>query len=138
MTQATPPAVETAYQKEKRRFGELFDRLINSLLNWIFDLRPERAQRRARNLTLLFLLMGFLVTIYYYPLVIWARYLQDIFLYILNAAYAAGYQGDPFLNFTNFLITVFTDARILQYLPIFVAPFFIAQQLAAYYLADIL
>ena len=137
MTQAAPPPVETAYQKEKRRYDELFDRLVNSTLNWLFDLRPERAQRRARNLTLLFLLTGFLITIYYHPLGIWARYLQDIFLYVLNSAYAAGYQGDPFLNFTNFLITVATDARILQYLPIFVAPFFIAQQLAAYYLADI-
>ena len=111
-----PPA-ETTLQKERRLFRELLDRLINAFLNWIFDLRPERAQRRMRNLVILFLLTGFLITLIYYPLGIWARYITNFFLLTI--------------------IQALTDPRILQYLPIFIAPFFIAQQLAALYLADI-
>ena len=61
MTASVQPPVESALQKERRLFGELFDRFINSLLNWMFDLRPERAQRRIRNLVILFLLSGFLL-----------------------------------------------------------------------------
>lgn len=41
MTQAAPPPVETAYQKEKRRYGELFDRLVNSTLNWLLTCGPN-------------------------------------------------------------------------------------------------
>ncbi len=140
MNAAPNPPAETALQKERRLFREIFDRLINTLLNWIFDLRPERAQRRARNLVILFILSGAVICLIYYPLVTWGRYIQNLLLYLLNPAYAAGFAGNPvnpLTEFINFLITVFTDAHILQYLPIFIAPFFIAQQLAAFYLADI-
>jgi hypothetical protein len=45
--------------------------------------------------------------------------------------------GEPLANFVAFAIGVFTDPRIFQYVPIFLAPFFIALQCAALYLADI-
>src|SRR5678809_1301856 len=96
MTVSPQPPVESALQKERHLFGELFDRFINSLLNWLFDLRPERAQRRMRNLSILFPLLGFLICLHYYPLGLWAGYLQDIFTYLLNPSYAASYVGDPF------------------------------------------
>jgi len=140
MNAAPNPPAETALQKERRLFREIFDRLINTLLNWIFDLRPERAQRRARNLVILFILSGAVICLIYYPLGTWARYIQNLLLYLLNPAYAAGFEGalvNPLTEFMNFFVAVFTDAHILQYLPIFIAPFFIAQQLAAFYLADI-
>jgi len=130
---------ETALQKEQQTFGELFPRLRDAFLNRIFDLRPDRAARRLRYLIFLLLLTGFLITLTNenYALRLWARYTQDIFLYLLNPLYAANYQGNPFLNFISFAWQAFTDPHSLQYLPIFLAAFFIALQSAAIYLADI-
>ncbi len=47
---------ETPLQKEWQLFRELFSRLINALLNRIFDLRPEKAARRMRYLLLIFVI----------------------------------------------------------------------------------
>jgi hypothetical protein len=128
---------ETTLQKEQRLFGELFSRLIDAFLNRIFDLRPAKAARRMRYLIVLFFVAGFLISLQYYPLALWAKFVQDIFSYSLNPAYAATYVGNPFTNFLAFVTEVFTDPRIFQYLPIFLAPFFIAVQCAALYLADV-
>ncbi|HEU0294417.1 MAG TPA: hypothetical protein VFR47_16885 [Anaerolineales bacterium] len=137
MTVAPQPPADTAWRKERRLFGELFDRFINSLLNWLFDLRPERAQRRMRNLFVLFLLTGFLICLYYYRPGLWAGYLQEVFSYLLNPNYAAAYAGEPFSKFFLFAFQAFTDPHVFQYFPIILAPFFIALHLAALYLADI-
>jgi hypothetical protein len=137
MTVLAQSPIESALQKERRLFGELFDRFINSLLNWIFDLRPERAQRRMRNLVILFLLSGFLLCLIYYPLGLWVGYIQKILWYLLRPDYAASYVGNPFMEFFQFAFSALTDPRVFQYFPIFLAPFFIALHLAALYLADI-
>ncbi len=68
---------------------------------------------------------------------LWTKYVRDIFLYYLNPAYPSIYIGNPLVNFAAFIWHVFTDPRIFQYFPIFLAPFFIALQAAALYLADI-
>jgi hypothetical protein len=128
---------ETPLQKEGQLFRELFARLINALLNRIFDLRPEKATRRMRYLIVLFLVAVFLVSLRFYPLDLWTKYVRDIFLYYLNPTYPAIYIGNPLINFANFFWHVFTDPRIFQYYPIFLAPFFIALQAASLYLADI-
>jgi hypothetical protein len=128
---------ETTLQKEQRLFGELLARLINAFLNRIFDLRPAKAARRLRYLFILFFVIGFLISLRFYPLALWAKFAQDIFWYSLNPSYAATYVGNPYTNFMAFVVQVFTDPRIFQYLPIFLAPFFIALQCAALYLADI-
>jgi hypothetical protein len=122
---------------EQRRFGELFGRLIDAFLNRLFDLGPRAANSRLQYLIFLFLLSGFLISLINYPLRLWAGYLQDIFFYLLSPTSAANYPGNPFSNFLNFVIQAFTDPRTLQYLPIFLAPFFIALQTAANYLADV-
>ena len=137
MTVSSEPPVESALRTERRLFGELFDRFINSLLNWLFDLRPERAQRRMRNLFILFLLSVFLLCLIYYPLGLWAGYIQKIFWYLLIPGYAASYVGNPFSEFFQFALSALMDPRVFQYIPIFLAPFFIALHLAALYLADI-
>src|SRR5258706_10055060 len=135
---STPqPPPENALQKERRLYNEISDRFINALLNRIFDLRPASAARRTSYLFILFLLTGFVITLYSYPLPLWTQRLQEIFLYVLNPSYAAGYVGDPFAKFGALLQQALFDPHILQYLPIFLAPFFIALQLAAIYLADI-
>ena len=131
------PSTENALQKERRLYGELFDRLINAILNRLFDLGPVSAARRMRYLFITFLFIGLVLTLYYYPLPLWAQRLQEIFLYVLNPSYAASYVGDPFVKFLDLLKQAILDPHILQYLPIFLAPFFIALQLAAIYLADI-
>ena len=140
MTTPSSSATEGVWQKERRLYRELLDRLINVSLNWLFDLRAERAARRTRTLTISFLIVGVILTLIYYPLYVWSAYIRDLFLYILRPDYAATFintNTDPFINLFNLVVKALLDPRILQYLPIFVAPFYIAQQLAAFYLADI-
>lgn len=129
--------IETTLQKERRIFRELRDRLLNAMLNWLFDLRPDHAQRRMRNLFIMFFLSGFLICLIYYPLGLWATNLQEVLWYLLNPAYAQNYVGEPFSKFINFVIQALFDPRVFQYFPIFLAPFFIALQLASFYLQDI-
>src|SRR6185436_2572721 len=124
-------------QKEQRLFGELSNRLGNTLLNRVFDLRPDRAARRLRYLTILFFVSGFLISLRYYSIVLWAQQIQELFLYLFNSAYAANYVGDPFTKFALFVYHAFSDPQVFQYLPIFLAPFFIALQSAAIYLGDV-
>ena len=130
-------AAGTPFQKERQLFRELFSRLINALLNRIFDLRPEKAARRMRYLLLLFFASMFLVSLRFYALGMWTKFVQDVFSYYLNPGFASTYIGNPILNFGAFILHVFTDPRIFQYIPIFLAPFFIALQCAALYLADV-
>jgi hypothetical protein len=128
---------ESTLQKERRLFRELRDRLLNAMLNWLFDLRPDHAVRRMRNLVVMFLLTGFLICLIYYPLRLWAGHIQEMFLYLLNPAYARLYPGEPFSKFFAFAYGALSDPEVFQYFPIFLAPFFIALQLASFYLADI-
>jgi hypothetical protein len=72
---------ESPLQKEQKLFRELFSRLIDAFLNRIFDLRPEKAARRRVYLIFLFLISGFLISLRFYPLPMWAKYVQDIFSY---------------------------------------------------------
>lgn len=134
---STSPLGETAWKKELELSGELFQRLIDALLNRIFDLRPAKAARRLRYLIVLFFVAVFIVSLRFYPLDLWAKFIRDIFLYYLNPSYPAIYIGEPISNLVNFVFHVFTDPRILQYFPVFVAPFFIALQTASLYLRDI-
>ena len=122
---------------ERRRFNELFSRLIDAILNRLFDLRPQVATFRLWAIILLFLFSGFVISLFYYPLPVWLGHIQDIFGYLLNPDYIPNFAGNPFTNLWNYAITAFTDPRVLQYLPIFLAPFFIALQAAANYLADV-
>lgn len=127
----------TPLQKETQLFQELFARLVNAVLNRIFDLRPEKAARRMRSLILLFLIAVFVVSLRFYPMDLWTKYVRDIFLYYLTPGYSSIYVGNPLINFVNYIVHVFTDPRIFQYFPILLAPFFIALQAASLYLADI-
>ena len=128
---------DTPLQKEQQLFRELFSRLIDGLLNRIFDLRPEKAARRMRYFLLLFIASLFLVSLRFYPLGMWTKFVQDIFSYYLNPTFPSTYVGNPLINLAGFVYHVFTDPRIFQYLPIFLAPFFIALQCAALYLVDV-
>jgi len=128
---------ETTLQKELRLFNELFSRLVNAFLNRIFDLRPEKAARRLWYLIVLFLVSGFLISLRLFPLYLWGQHVQDIFVYLLKSPYPQYFPGNPFVNLFGFIDQVFTDPRIFQYFPIFLASFFIALQCAALYLTDI-
>ena len=128
---------ETARQREQRLFRELFARLIDTILNVMFDLRPEKAARRAMYFTVLFLFSGFLISMVYYPLSLWTSRIGNIFASILSTNSSPELFIAEFSEFVAFFWDVFTDPRILQYLPVFLAPFFIALQSAAIYLADV-
>ncbi len=122
---------------EWQRFKDLVGRLADALLNSLFDLRPQIATIRLFLLIFLFLLSGFLISLFYYPLTVWIAHIQDVFGYYLYPNYYPYFPGNPIENLVSYAIQAFTDPRVLQYLPIFLAPFFIALQTAANYLADI-
>lgn len=137
-TIAIPSRDESALQKEGKLFQELFGRLGNAILNNIFDLRPEKATRRMQNLLIAFIVIWYLITLRYYPAVLWAQHLREIFVFIFNpAAFAQSYEGNPFIKFALFAWNAFTDPHVFQYFPIFLASFFIALQSAAIYLSDV-
>ena len=127
----TEGAPESTLQRELRLFNELFSRMVDAFLNRIFDLRPAKATRRLWVLIILFLITAFLISLRFYPLALWTQHIRDIFLYVLNMGYATTYPGNPFLNLVGFVDQVFTDPRVFQYFPIFLASFFIALQCAA-------
>jgi hypothetical protein len=60
-----------------------------------------------------------------------------MFLYIFNSDFRANYSGNAINDFFMFMYNAFTDPHTLQYIPILLAPFFIALQSAAIYLGDI-
>ncbi len=128
---------QTALQKERELFRELFSRLRDALLNRLFDLSPQRAARRRAYLTVLFLLSGFVISLYYYRPAVWAEQIGNIFNTLLSETSTAAQLQDAVSGFVNFIWAVATDPRILQYIPVFLAPFFIALHSAAIYLADI-
>jgi hypothetical protein len=135
----TDSTAETPLQKERRLFRELLARLVDTIIQHVFDLNPKRAKQRLQYLIFLFLLSGFIITLTQekYSLVFWGQHLQSIFLYLFNPSYAATYDGNPISDFINFAYEAYTNPHTLQYLPIFLAPFFIALQSAAMYLKDI-
>jgi hypothetical protein len=121
-------------------FDQLFEnlgRILDGILNRIFNLRPRSAIIRRRYLILLFIGTGFLLSLRYYPLTDWANHVQDMFVYLLNPLYRSTYTGDPFSRFLNYALSAYLDPRTFQYLPIALASFFIALQCAALYLADV-
>jgi len=131
------PTSETTLQKEQRLYRELSSRLVDTIVSRIFDLRPEKAARRRYYLFVFFILSGFLISLFYYPLSMWLEHLRAIFYSILITSKATVSVDVAITNFINFILTILWDPKILQYLPVFIAPFFIALQSAAIYLADI-
>ena len=131
------PTHETALQRERRLFRELSARLLDAALNGIFDLRPEKAARRSTYIATFFVICGFLISIIYYPLPLWTAHISNVFVSTLSSSSTPEQFNAAITGFAIFLQTVVTDPRILQYLPIFLAPFFIALQSAAMYLADV-
>ena len=125
---------ETGLQQEQRLFRELFGRLLSVVINRIFDLQPKIAVQRMQYLTFLLFLSIFLISLTHEPYGLreWSDKLQGLFLFIFTGSPATGLN-----DFLQFVFDSFTDPRTLQYIPIFLAPFFIALQSAAIYLADI-
>ena len=124
-------------KNEGRFLIEQLNRLVNIFLNGIFDLKPEKAAHRIQNLIVLLLVSGFLISLRPYPLILWAQQIRPIFQYLLDPDFADLYFGNPFTNFFAFVYQAFTDPQTLQYLPVLLAPFFIALQYASIYLTDI-
>ena len=116
---------ETALEKERRLYRELSARLLDTILNGIFDLRPEKAARRSSYLAIFFVFCGFLISIIYYPLPLWTAYIRNLLVSILSTNSSPEQLNAAIEGFGTFLQAVITDPRILQYLPIFLAPFFI-------------
>jgi len=143
MTTPTTPAAETLLQKELRLFEELFTRLVDALLNRIFDLKPEKARRRMSYVIILFfisVLFTSMIGTDTYSFAKWVDQLQHLFLYIFRRSYAESVTSlgqHPFIDFSLFALRAFGDPHTLQYIPIILAPFFIAQHAAGLYLADI-
>jgi len=133
----TSPVIETALHKEQRLFRELIARLRDALMNRLFDLRPEKTTRRSSYFFLLFFASGFIVSLFYYPPSEWAGHIGNIFSSLLSTTSTPVQLQGAVNGFINFLLRIIVDPNILQYLPVFLAPFFIALQTAAMYLADV-
>jgi hypothetical protein len=133
----TPSSSSTYPGGEGQRFSVLLTRLIDAILNSLFDVRPQVATIRLYFLIFLFFLSGFVISLIYYPPSVWLDHFQDVFGYLFNPNYLPNYPGNPFENIIVYAYQAFTDPRVLQYLPILLAPFFIALQTAANYLADV-
>jgi hypothetical protein len=134
----TPSSSSSTYPGgEGQRFSVLLGRLIDAILNSLFDVRPQVATIRLYLLLFIFFLSGFVISLIYYPLPVWLDHFQDVFGYLFNPNYPPNYPGNPFENLVYYTYQAFTDPRVLQYLPILLAPFFIALQTAANYLADV-
>lgn len=128
---------QTILQRELHLLGELSGRLWNALLNRLFNLHPQSAARRRSYLLFLFFLSGFVISLFYYPLSEWFSHIAAIMNALLSETSTSADLQNALSQFILFLQKVFTDPRIVQYLPVFLAPFFIALQAAAIYLADI-
>ncbi len=148
MNKNTPPASETALQRERRLFGEYFARLTDALLNMVFDLRPEKARNRRRYLILLFLISGFFISLIAIPIppdglnpiVDWVNKTRNLFSFLFNSKFATDELAagkNHFLIFLSAIRDAYLNPHTLQYLPIILAPFFIALHSAALYLADV-
>lgn len=143
MTNNNLPTSHTPLQEEISRFEETFSLLIDLFLNRIFDLKPQKASNRMKYLTFLFIMSGFVISMIASPehsLSQWISHAQALFLYLFNQDIAreAANQGKNYVNeFIVFTQDALTNPQTLQYLPILLASFFIAQYSAALYLADI-
>lgn len=140
MTISTTDATETELKKEQRLFKELASRLVDTFLNRVFDLRPEKAKRRSRYIFVLFFASGIIISFTndQYSFSNWTQHIQNLFIYLFNPEYARTYTGlNPFVEFIFFVGNALFDPRTLRFFPLFVGPFYIALQSAAYYLADV-
>ena len=133
---ATLHAPERPLQKERRIFREQVKRLGNCFINKIFDLSVKGSQRRNQVLVFLFIVIGFLATMSYYPLAEWRGQLSGLFQSMFNLNFA----GEALQRITNFVFFVgkaVINAHTLRFLPILILPYQIALQSAAMYMADI-
>jgi hypothetical protein len=122
-------STETTLQREQRLYKELSSHLIDILVSKIFDLHPEKAARRRSILFTAFFLVGFLISVGYHP---------SEWFDLLSSILSQKQPVDAAINgLIQFLLGMTKDAKLLQYLPVLIAPFFIALQSAAIYLADI-
>jgi hypothetical protein len=122
---------------EWQRFKDLMGQLVDVMLNSLFDLRPQMSSIRLILLISFFLLTGFLISLFYYPLNEWIEHIQDILGTYFYTTYYPYNEGNPIENLILFAFQAFTDPHVLQYLPVLMIPFIIALQAAANYLADI-
>lgn len=92
-------------------------------------------------LLLLLFFSGFVISMIVteeYSPVMWAGQFQSLLLFLFNPSYIPPPEvGDPLTSFVWFVIGAYTNPRTMQYLPIILAPFFIAVHSAGLYLADI-
>lgn len=137
MNNPVPPRKpETTLQKETRIFHEQLNRLFNCWLNKIFDLTDKGSQRRSLVLMVVFLSLGFLISLRSYPLSAWAEEFSHLLQYMFNPVYAQTAPNTPSV-FVAFVLRTFSSPHTFHYLPVLALPFLIALQAAATYLADI-
>ena len=131
----TPQKTKSAFQSELVNFGDQIKRLVNCLLNKIFDLTVKGSKRRQWMLILLFLALGAVFIMGHHSLAEWSEQIGNLLSYLLSPEYARENLDTP----GKFVIFAWEAFRpeAFRYLPIFLLPFLIALQFAAIYLADI-
>ena len=133
---ATSQAPEKPLNKESRIFRQQLKRLGNCFINQTFDLSVKGSQRRNRVLVFLFIVIGILATMSYYPLAEWRGQLSGLFQSLFNLSQASE-APQKITDSVIFAGRAVFNAHTLRFLPILILPYLIALQSAAMYLADI-
>ena len=135
MTSSTQKNQNSLLKKEIQTFDEEFPKLINSILNNLFDLKPKSAHIRMRNIIILLIFVGFFISLKPHPLSEWFDHLQLVFTYIGQLDIFGAINS--ILGFVNLGLQAFINPHTLWYGPAFFLPIFIAYQAASFYLADV-
>jgi hypothetical protein len=137
MTRPTVPQTpKSALRIELEDFARQLGRLGNCLLNKNFDLSAEGVQRRGLILVVLFLALGVLFTLISHSLGTWLEQIENLFRYLLNAAFRQQFPDVP-IQFLKFVLDAIFGPLTLRYLPVFFLPLVLALRAAATYLDDI-
>jgi hypothetical protein len=133
---AASQQAKSALREELEDLGAQLRRLGNCLLNQVFDLTEDGLRRRGLILLVLFLGLGFILTLASQPLEDWGDQFVRLVQYLLNGSFRQQFP-DTLTRFLSFILGAVFGPQTLRYLPVFILPFLIALESAAKYLDDI-
>ncbi|HLO18309.1 MAG TPA: hypothetical protein VK206_25985 [Anaerolineales bacterium] len=136
MTPSNGINTESELKKELQAFNEQSLRLVNAILNRLFDLKPSSARHRLAYLIIWLILAGFIVSLTPYPWQEWRNHLQQFFVYVFQSSDLFVIIGSTF-DLVRFIFNAYRSSYVLWYAPAFFLPLFIAYQAASFYLADV-
>lgn len=124
-------------EQEWQRLTSTVYKILDCLFNRALKLTLTGARRRKLILGSLFLGIISILILRTHPWVEWQDQLRNVFVYLLSKNSPQLLSTDPLGSFVSFIWGAITAPSFLRILPVLLLPYYIAQQLAANYLADI-